>query len=141
MSDEPIISSDTRREERIPPRQVQTRKWPVLHAGRIPDFNPTKWDFGIFPVPLVDAVKRFNWEQFCALPRVKVFADMHCVTRWSLLDNMWEGVATGELLNHVKVPRPREVRHDPLRVRLQHKLADRGLLRPRLLFALKSMLR
>jgi len=102
-SDEPIISPDTRRENRIPPRQAQTRKWPVLHAGRVPDFNPAKWDFGIIPVPLVNETKRFTWDEFCALPRTKVFADMHCVTRWSLLDNMWEGVATGELLNHVKV--------------------------------------
>jgi len=103
MADEPIVSPDTRRENRIPPRQALTRKWPVLHAGGVPNFNPDKWDFGIIPVPLVDQVVRFNWQEFCALPRTKVFADMHCVTRWSMLDNMWEGVATGELLNHVKV--------------------------------------
>ena len=49
------------RGNRIPPRQVQTRKWPVLHAGEVPDFDPATWDFTIFPVPLVDQVKRFTW--------------------------------------------------------------------------------
>ena len=101
--DDAIISPDTTRENRIPPRQAQTRKWPVLHAGEVPEFDPTKWDFTIFPRPLVDEVKQFTWEQFLALPRVKVFADMHCVTRWSLLDNLWEGVATRVLRVHVTI--------------------------------------
>jgi DMSO/TMAO reductase YedYZ molybdopterin-dependent catalytic subunit len=52
---------------------------------------------------LVNNVKQWTWSQFVALPRVKVFADMHCVTRWSLLDNLWEGVSTRELLRHVEV--------------------------------------
>src|SRR5262245_58304219 len=103
MSDEPIVSPDTRRDNRVPPRQVITHKWPVLHVGEVPPFDPARWSFTLFPIPLVDKVKQFTWDQFCALPRVKVFADMHCVTRWSLLDNMWEGVSTRELLNHVTI--------------------------------------
>ena len=103
MNDDAIISPDTTREERIPPRQARTHKWPVLHAGEVPDFEPAKWDFTIFPKPLVSEVRQFTWEQFLALPRVKVFADMHCVTRWSMLDNLWEGIPTRELLNHVTV--------------------------------------
>lgn len=103
MNDDAIISPDTTRDDRIPPRQAQTRKWPVLHAGEVPDFDAAKWDFSVVPKPLVSAVKQFTWGEFLALPRVKVFADMHCVTRWSLLDNLWEGVPTRELLNHVQV--------------------------------------
>jgi DMSO/TMAO reductase YedYZ molybdopterin-dependent catalytic subunit len=103
MNDDAIISPDTTRENRIPPRQAQTRKWPVLHAGEVPEFDPATWEFSIVPKPLVSAVKQFIWPEFLALPRVKVFADMHCVTRWSMLDNLWEGVATRELLNHVTV--------------------------------------
>ncbi|HJZ60472.1 MAG TPA: sulfite oxidase-like oxidoreductase [Gemmataceae bacterium] len=98
-----IISPDTQRAERLPPRQVLTRKWPVLHAGQVPPFHPETWDLTVFPVPLVDKLTRFTWAEFCALPRSRVFADMHCVTRWSKLDNLWEGVATRELLNHVRV--------------------------------------
>jgi DMSO/TMAO reductase YedYZ molybdopterin-dependent catalytic subunit len=103
VTDDAIISPDTRRPIRMPPRQALTRKWPVLHYGDVPPFDPATWDFTVFPKPLVNAVKRFTWPEFQALPRVKVFADMHCVTRWSKLDNLWEGVATRELLNHVTV--------------------------------------
>jgi DMSO/TMAO reductase YedYZ molybdopterin-dependent catalytic subunit len=102
MSDA-IISPDTQRSERLPPRQVLTRKWPVLHAGEVPPFDPATWDLTIFPIPLVDRIKRFTWPEFSALPRIKVFADMHCVTRWSKLDNLWEGVGTRELQNYVMV--------------------------------------
>jgi len=103
MNDDVIISADTRREERLPPRQVLTRKWPVLHAGEVPEFDPSAWDLTLFPVPLIDRIVRFTWPEFSALPRVKVFADMHCVTRWSKLDNLWEGVPTRELHKHITV--------------------------------------
>lgn len=103
MAEEPIVSPDVLRPQRLPPRQVLTHKWPVLHAGEVPPFNPQTWDFTIFPVPLVSEVKRFTWPQFLALPQVQVLADMHCVTRWSKLDNLWEGVPTREILNHVQL--------------------------------------
>jgi DMSO/TMAO reductase YedYZ molybdopterin-dependent catalytic subunit len=100
---EPIISPDTQRSERIPPRQVETHKWPVLHYGDTPTFDPARWNLTLFPKPLVNEVKRFSWEEFSSLPRIQVFADMHCVTRWSKLDNLWEGVATRELWNSIQV--------------------------------------
>jgi DMSO/TMAO reductase YedYZ molybdopterin-dependent catalytic subunit len=40
----------------------------------------------------------WDWQEFLGLPRVKVFADFHCVTRWSRLGNLWEGVSTRELM-------------------------------------------
>ena len=48
---------------------------------------------------------RFTYGEFLALPRIAVRADMHCVTRWSRLDNLWEGVAIREILARAK-PRP-----------------------------------
>jgi DMSO/TMAO reductase YedYZ molybdopterin-dependent catalytic subunit len=99
-----IISEDTKRSNRIPPGQVQTRKWPVLHAGSTPDYGDlSKWDLNIFGE--VEAKWRFTWAEFAALPRVNVLADMHCVTRWSKLDNTWEGVPTRELRRFV-TPKP-----------------------------------
>lgn len=100
---EAFISSDTTRDQRLPPGQVLTFKWPVLHAGEVPPFDPEKWDFTIFPKPLVNDVKSLSWKQFTALPRIKVFADMHCVTRWSKLDNLWEGIPTTEIRNLVSI--------------------------------------
>src|SRR6267143_324410 len=95
-----ITSSDVQRENRIPPRQVLTRKWPVLHAGSVPSFERARWSFHIFG--LVEQPWECTYDEFLALPHVQVRADMHCVTRWSKLDNSWEGVSTGEVLSHVK---------------------------------------
>jgi DMSO/TMAO reductase YedYZ molybdopterin-dependent catalytic subunit len=96
-----IVSSDVQRGQRIPPNQVETRKWPVLHAGAVPRFDRARWTFHIFG--LVETPWQCNYDEFLALPRVQVRADMHCVTRWSKLENLFEGVSTRELLSHVKV--------------------------------------
>jgi DMSO/TMAO reductase YedYZ molybdopterin-dependent catalytic subunit len=102
---EPIISDDVKRDQRIPPGQRQTHKWPVLHYGPTPSYaNLDKdWDFHVFG--LVKAQRTFSYREFFSLPRVTVHADMHCVTRWSKLDNIWTGVATRELLTQIE-PRP-----------------------------------
>ncbi|MDE3178682.1 MAG: sulfite oxidase-like oxidoreductase [Acidobacteriota bacterium] len=80
-----------RQENRLPPGQSLTMKWPVLHYGSVPDFNPEDWDFRT--AGLVEKALRLTWPEFLALPRIRVTADFHCVTRWSRFDNHWEGVA------------------------------------------------
>lgn len=103
-----IVSPDTRRSERIPPGQSRTRKWPVLDAFGPPRMDFANWKLRIFG--LVNTPLEFTLEQFQALPRVKVFADFHCVTRWSRLGNVWEGVSTHELLTRAGVdPRAKYV--------------------------------
>lgn len=94
-----IISPDTRRAGRIPPGQSRTRKWPVLDAGGPPRIDLAQWRLEI--KGLIDKPIRFSWEQFKQLPTVKVFADFHCVTRWSRLGNLWEGVSTRELVRQI----------------------------------------
>ena len=96
-----IISPDTRRERRIPPGQARTRKWPVLHYGSVPRVPTETWRLEI--TGLVERPLSFAWDEFRALPRVKVFADFHCVTRWSRLGNVWEGVSTREIMNRAGV--------------------------------------
>lgn len=98
---EVIISADTRRENRIPPGQSRTRKWPVLDATGTPFFEPQTWQLKIFG--LVENELTFDLETFRELPRVQVFSDFHCVTRWSRLGNLWEGVSTRELLQRAGV--------------------------------------
>src|SRR5262245_36615597 len=75
LMDDVILSPDTKRLHRLPPGQARTHKWPVLHEGVVPPFEPARWDLTVFPVPYVDQVRRFTWAEFAALPRVKVFAD------------------------------------------------------------------
>jgi DMSO/TMAO reductase YedYZ molybdopterin-dependent catalytic subunit len=96
-----IVSTDVFREERIPPHQVETRKWPVLHYGGVPKFDRKNWTFHIFG--LVEQPWECTYDEFLALPHVQVRADMHCVTRWSKLENLWEGVATRTVLEKVKL--------------------------------------
>ena len=91
-----IVSPDTRRENRVPPGQSRTRKWPILDASGAPPIALENWRFSIGG--LVAQPKSWNWDEFQALERVKVFADFHCVTHWSRLGNVWEGVSTRKLL-------------------------------------------
>ncbi len=96
-----IVSPDTRRENRIPPGQSRTRKWPVLQWGPIPEVTTGEWRFEVRG--LVENPLSLNWNEYRALPRVKVFSDFHCVTRWSRLGNIWEGVAIKALMERVQV--------------------------------------
>lgn len=98
---EVIISPDTLREQRIPPRQSRTLKWPVLDAGGPPTVDLKRWRLTV--KGLVETPKSWNWEEFQALPRSKVFSDFHCVTRWSRLGNLWEGVRTIDLLRSFSI--------------------------------------
>jgi len=91
-----IISPDTRRQNRVPPGQSRTKKWPVLDASGPPRVDLTQWRLRLSG--LVNRPVEFTWQEFLDLPRVRVFSDFHCVTRWSRLGNIWEGVSTAELL-------------------------------------------
>jgi len=81
---------------RLPPGQSLTLKWPVLHYGSVPEFDPASWDFRIWGA--VSNPVRLTWSEFTALPKVRITSDFHCVTRWSRFDNTWEGVAFAEIL-------------------------------------------
>ena len=88
---------EMRSEGRLPPGQSLTLKWPVLHYGSVPRFDPQQWDFRVSG--LVEHPLRFTWTDFNHLPRVQHTSDFHCVTRWSRFDNRWDGVAMRELLS------------------------------------------
>jgi DMSO/TMAO reductase YedYZ molybdopterin-dependent catalytic subunit len=99
-----IVSPDTRRATRVPPGQSRTKKWPVLDASGPPAIDLDKWSFRI--AGLTGRTVEWNWNEFNKLSRVKVFSDFHCVTRWSRLGNLWEGVSTRELLERAGGARP-----------------------------------
>ena len=98
-----ILNPDRRKEEgrlrdekRLPPGQALTVKFPVLHYGPVPSFNPATWDFRAWGE--VEQEQSWSWEEFNRLPRTQVRMDLHCVTRWSKADTLWEGVAVRTLV-------------------------------------------
>jgi DMSO/TMAO reductase YedYZ molybdopterin-dependent catalytic subunit len=120
---------------RLPPGQSLTLKWPVLHEGSIPQFDPRTWDFRVSG--LVEEPLRLSWQEFSNLPQTEVLADMHCVTRWSRFDNHWGGVLALELMRRVKLRS--EARHVMVHAEYGYTsnlpLAD--FLRPTTIFALR----
>lgn len=85
-----------RREGRLPPGQSLTLKFPVLHYGPVPPFDPTTWTFRVWGE--VEEERVWTWEEFNQLPRTTVKMDIHCVTRWSKADTVWEGVSVRTLV-------------------------------------------
>lgn len=93
MTEDNIIHSpDTLRANRVPPGQRLTEKFPVLHYGDMPNIDLDEWKF--FITGLVDKERELTFAEFTELKQVKVLADIHCVTTWSKLNNLWEGVST-----------------------------------------------
>ena len=85
-----------RAEQRLPPGQSLTLKFPVLHYGPVPSFNPATWDFRVWGE--VEQEKAWTWDEFNKLPRTQITMDIHCVTRWSKADTFWEGVSVRTLV-------------------------------------------
>ena len=90
---------------RVPPGQVATTKWPVLHYGDVPTVYTAKWTFTVGG--LVERPFSLSYEELLALPRKTVVCDIHCVTTWSRLDNTFEGVPVQALLERAGSSRPR----------------------------------
>ena len=74
---------------------------PVLHYGNVPRIDPDEWRLRLFG--LVEEERSLSLAEFLALPQVKVFSDVHCVTGWSRLDNLWEGLPTTAIKDLVKI--------------------------------------
>jgi DMSO/TMAO reductase YedYZ molybdopterin-dependent catalytic subunit len=88
---------------RLPPGQYLTEKWPVLHAGSVPDTDLATWDFRVFGE--VENPITLSWEELNALPKSENVQDIHCVTRWSRFDARFGGVHWRELAKLVS-PKP-----------------------------------
>jgi DMSO/TMAO reductase YedYZ molybdopterin-dependent catalytic subunit len=87
---------------RLPPGQYFTDRFPVLHAGVVPEVDLATWDFTIDGLG-VGAVT-LSFAEILDLPSTRVTADIHCVTKWSKFDTEWDGVAVTEVLSLIEVP-------------------------------------
>ena len=84
---------------RLPPGQVLTEKWPVLHHGptvRYSDAELERWRLRVSG--LVETELSLSLAELTALPAVDFECDIHCVTTWSRLDNTFHGVRLSRLM-------------------------------------------
>jgi DMSO/TMAO reductase YedYZ molybdopterin-dependent catalytic subunit len=84
---------------RVPPGQYVTDRFPVLHAGVVPDVDLAEWDFSVDG--LLTEPQRWGWDEINAMPTDELTADIHCVTKWSKLDTTWAGVSVRHLWEQV----------------------------------------
>lgn len=95
------LENQMKKEGRIPPGQSLTLKFPVLTYGGNPKFDLTNWDFKVWGE--VDTRMKWTWDGLMALPQKSIKVDIHCVTRWSMVDTHWTGVDILELAKLVGV--------------------------------------
>lgn len=93
-------------QDRVPPGQYVTEKFPVLHYGSVPQYDNLlqTWDLRVWGE--IEQPQQFSFTAFRALPTVMITTDIHCVTRWSKLDTHWEGVRFSEFLKHIPRLKP-----------------------------------
>ncbi len=84
---------------RLPPGQYATERFPVLHAGSVPEVDLDGWDFTVDG--LVGNPITWSWDEFSAMPSRRIVADIHCVTKWSRFDTEWEGVPVRHIWDRI----------------------------------------
>ncbi len=87
--------------DRLPPGQYFTERYPVLHVGDVPQIAPAQWNVRVFG--LVENERTFTWDDLHLMDIVTMTTDIHCVTKWSKFDTVWEGVRVRDLLDVVGV--------------------------------------
>jgi DMSO/TMAO reductase YedYZ molybdopterin-dependent catalytic subunit len=96
--DRPMGTGDKNRHgmPKLPPGQVETKKWPVLDLGVQPMLPPSRWR--LFVDGACEHPLGLTWDEFMALPQVDDVSDFHCVTTWSRMDVPWRGVRFVDLM-------------------------------------------
>lgn len=86
--------------DRVPPGQYVTDRFPVLHAGVVPAVDLDTWRFTVDG--LVAEPRTWTWAEMSAMPTATLTADIHCVTKWTKFDTVWEGVAVADVWVHIQ---------------------------------------
>lgn len=86
---------------RLPPGQYLTERFPILHVGDVPDYEPGEWSLKIFG--LVEKQLVLSLEELRNLPSTTITTDIHCVTKWSKFDTSWRGIRVRDLFASVGV--------------------------------------
>ncbi|MEH7444876.1 sulfite oxidase-like oxidoreductase [Bacillus sp. JJ1122] len=87
--------------KRLPPGQVLTERFPILHEGEVPEYDLKTWNLKVFGAVEKEVV--VSYDQIMNMPQVSVTADIHCVTRWSRFDNTFTGVKFSDFLKELGI--------------------------------------
>lgn len=82
---------------RLPPGQYSTRRFPVLHVGDVPDADLSAWTLRVFGA--VETPLELSWGELLDLGSIDMTVDIHCVTKWSKFDTVWQGIALDRVLD------------------------------------------
>jgi DMSO/TMAO reductase YedYZ molybdopterin-dependent catalytic subunit len=88
-------------DDRVPPGQHTTEKFPVLSKGATPGYDPEDWEFTV--TGAVETELAFDYDEFRELPAETQRQDFHCVTGWSKLDCEFHGVPFPEIADRAGV--------------------------------------
>ncbi|QHS15953.1 sulfite oxidase-like oxidoreductase [haloarchaeon 3A1-DGR] len=88
-------------EDRLPPGQRRTDRFPVLSKSGTPSYNPADWRFEVYGA--VDTRLEYDLEAFAELPHVRQRQDFHCVTGWSRFDCEFAGVPFTEIADRAGI--------------------------------------
>jgi DMSO/TMAO reductase YedYZ molybdopterin-dependent catalytic subunit len=92
--------------ERVPPGQVVTQGWPILHAGSVPVIK--KEDWSLFVHGEIRNELNLSYDDLLKLNHTVQTNDIHCVTTWSKLGMTWEGIRFKDIM---QVAQPTEKAH------------------------------
>jgi DMSO/TMAO reductase YedYZ molybdopterin-dependent catalytic subunit len=88
--------------KRLPPGQVLTERFPILHEGQVPAYDLETWDLRVFG-GAVNKDVTVSYKQILEMPQTTITCDIHCVTRWSRFDNQFTGVKFRDFLNDLGI--------------------------------------
>jgi DMSO/TMAO reductase YedYZ molybdopterin-dependent catalytic subunit len=84
----------------IPPGQVETQKFPVLHVGDVPAIDKAAYKLAV--TGAIEHPFELGYDELRALPSTEYRGDIHCVTRWSKKETQWRGVLFSDLVKLAK---------------------------------------
>ncbi|GAA0376298.1 molybdopterin-dependent oxidoreductase [Bacillus horti] len=86
--------------QQLPPGQIATVKWPILHEGDVYQFDEASWSFKLFGA--IEEELSLSFSEVMTLPKLQKTVDMHCVTTWSKFGTTFEGIPFREFIKLIK---------------------------------------
>lgn len=80
----------------VPPGQVVTQGWPVLHAGSVPQIFREQWKLTIHGE--VETPLELSYQELLNLKHTIQRNNIHCVTSWTKLGMEWEGIKFKDIM-------------------------------------------